>query len=98
MTFRPRPYDPNRPVVQTEAQRLAVNRNFGIFKLRGLWVSCGMLSEPNRAFARAAIDAELVMLGALAQDDHERAKARNRLAKRKREMKRLYETEDDIPL
>jgi len=85
MTFRPRPYDPDRPVIQTEAQQRAVMRNFGIFKLRGLWISCCMLSEPNRSFAQAAIDAELVKRGALTQNDHARETARKRLKKRERE-------------
>lgn len=85
MTFRPRKYDPDRPARHTPAQQAATMRNFGIFKLRGLWVSCCMLSEPNRSFARAAIDAELVKRGALAQDDHERQAAYKRFVKRQRQ-------------
>ena len=97
MTFKPHPYDPDKPIRHTEAQSRAVMRNFGIFKLRGLWVSCGMLSEPNRGFARAAIDAELVKRGAKTQDDHERDAAWKRYLKHQRDIAKTLASDDDIP-
>lgn len=78
--FKPRPYDPDREDKQTDAQRAATYRNFGIFKLRGLWANAALLQEPYRTAARVAIDADLVKRGALDQLQHERAVREKRYA------------------
>ena len=85
MTFKLRPYDPDRIGKQTDAQRAATMRNFHIFKLRGLWSQAGMLDEPQRSTVRALIDFDLVKRGALSQADHERERHRKLHAKRERE-------------
>lgn len=71
MTFRPRDWRRTSAKPQSPAQEAATQRNFGIFKLRGLWVSMALLREPYRSIARAAIDMDLVARGALMQEDHE---------------------------
>lgn len=76
--FRPRAYDPDRPDTRTDAQRAATDRNFMVFKLRGLWAQAGMLSEPYRTGARASIDADLIARGCLPQEQHERQQMRKR--------------------
>lgn len=86
--FKPRLYDPARADKRSDAQRAANNRNFAIFRLRGLWAQAGLLAEPYRTGARAAIDADLIARGALPQEAHEREKIAKRLeanAKRQRE-------------
>lgn len=80
--FKPRPYDPNRIERRTPAQIAAANRNFEIFKLRGLWAQAAMLSEPFRSTVRALIDADLRARGALSQPDHQRAAMKKRMKKR----------------
>ena len=62
--FKARPYDPNREDNRTAAQKAAGNRNWRIFKLRGLYHQMWLLTEERRAAAQAAADAELVALGA----------------------------------
>lgn len=85
MTFRPRPYDPEREDPRTPAQREATMRNFEVFKLRGLWSQSSMLREPFRSGVRALIDADLLGRGALAQADQQAAQRAKRLKKRQRE-------------
>lgn len=96
-TFQPRPYDPDRADKQTDAQKAATNRNFGIFKLRGLWSQAGMLAEPYRTGVRAPIDADLIARGALPQAKHGVETSRKRIAKRRRQAAKAPPTEDDIP-
>lgn len=63
--FTPRRYDPSRPSKPaTERQKATRNRNWRIFKLRGLYCSVGWLTGERRAMAKAAIDLELELLGA----------------------------------
>lgn len=56
-----------RSLPPTERQRVARNRNWRVFKLRGLWASCGLLAEPYRTAARRAIDDDLLASGAVPQ-------------------------------
>ena len=91
--FKVRPYDPDRVSKQTDAQRRATHRNFGIFRLRGLWYSAALLMEPYRTVARVAIDADLKERGALTQREHERAE-------REKRWKRIQpptDDDDDLP-
>lgn len=90
--FRPRPYDPDREDKRTDAQKRATDRNFMIFKLRGLWSQAGMLMEPYRTAARVAIDADLQERGALTQREHERAQREKRWKRTSRAA-----DDDDIP-
>jgi hypothetical protein len=53
---------PRRPM--TPAQAAANERSFRIFRLRGLWYSCLLLTGERQAAAQASIDAELALLGA----------------------------------
>lgn len=62
--FKIRPYDRNRENKQTTAQRAATEKNFRIFRLRGLWSQAGLLAEPYATAARVAIDADLRERGA----------------------------------
>lgn len=70
--FKPRPYDPDRVDTRTQAQRDATDRNFGIFKLRGLHAQMGLLTGPRRELARMLVDQELIERGALSMADAER--------------------------
>ena len=89
-----RPFRPSgeRQDNRTEAQKAATDRNFGIFKLRGLWAQAAILREPYRSGVRGLIDADLIARGAKAEQEH-RAEIRERTyAKLKRD-----EHGDDIP-
>lgn len=94
--FKVRPYDPDREDVQSELQRAATHRNFGIFRLRGMWSQASMLQEPYRTAARVAIDADLRERGALPQREHERAERAKRPAKLAKSPPDPA-AEDDIP-
>lgn len=48
----------------TEAQKAARDRNWKIFKLRGLYAQVWMLTGERRDAARAAVDQELFLMGA----------------------------------
>jgi hypothetical protein len=48
----------------TPAQQAATDRSFRIFRLRGLYEQCALLTDERREQARIAIDAELERLGA----------------------------------
>ncbi len=62
MTFRPT--DPNRPRrIMTEAQRAANDRNFRIFRIRGLHTLAFILSADRRQAVQTIIDDELRALG-----------------------------------
>lgn len=76
--FKPKPYDAERKE-QTEAQRAATDRNFGIFRLRGLWYQAALLDEPFRAAMQGIIDTNLIQRGSLPQREHERAMTDKRL-------------------
>lgn len=62
----PRLYDSSRKPgpPPSERQKAARDRNWQIFKLRGLWYQVYALTEERRELARLAIDAELLLLGA----------------------------------
>lgn len=63
MTFRVRDRrEPRKP--QSPAQEAATQRSFRIFRLRGLWSQCLLLTGDRRDTAQAAVDAELAALGA----------------------------------
>lgn len=83
MTFRPRPYDPDRPVRQTLAQQAATIRNFRIFQLRGLHAQVGLLTGKRRDRAKALVDQELKSMGALSMAEHAAERIR-KLGKRLR--------------
>lgn len=92
MTFRARPYDPDREVKQTPAQKAATRRNFQVFRLRSLYALAYVVRDAGRrAGIHALIDAELVSLGALPQPEHERAQRQKRL-------KRYPEPIEDLDL
>jgi hypothetical protein len=55
---------PRRDARPTAKQSAARDRNWRIFKLRGLWWNVGMLTGKRLTAARRAIDAELEHLGA----------------------------------
>lgn len=84
MTFKSRPYDPDRPSKQTPAQQAATMRNFGIFKLRGLHAQMGMLTGPRRELAQMLVDQELIARGALPMDGHWEADHRRRRKRNER--------------
>lgn len=67
--FKPRQYDPNRADTRTKAQIDASERNFRIFKLRGLHAQCFMLTGKRREQAQAIVDMELKAPGAESQTD-----------------------------
>nr|WP_047169713.1 hypothetical protein [Sphingomonas sp. Y57] len=95
--FKPRPYDPDREDTRSDAQRAATDRNFMIFKLRGLWSQAGMLMEPTRTAVRALIDVDLRERGALPQAEHEREERRKRDARRAKLAAQPDDEFDDIP-
>lgn len=53
----------------TTAQIAARNRNFRIWRLRGLFAQVSMLSPARRALAEAIIDDELSGLGAITETE-----------------------------
>lgn len=70
-------YDPSRPSHPgTERQRAARDRNWRIFKLRGLFYQMFILTGERREAAWAALDAELVALGA--EGEHARRERQHR--------------------
>ena len=96
MTFKPRPYDPDRVVNQTPAQEAATKRNFRIFQLRGLHAQMYLLTGPRRAMAQELVDLELVAMGA---DKMEAAglKAREKRLRKRAKQRALEIDDDDIP-
>ena len=62
----PRFYDPARPAGKspTEKQRAARDRNWRIFKIRGLYYQSMLLTGAHRIAALAAVDGQLRELGA----------------------------------
>lgn len=92
MTFRVRPYDPDRESKHTPAQRKATQRNFLVFRLRSLHALAYVVRDAGRrAGIHALIDAELVSLGALPQHEHQRAQREKRL-------KRYPQPDEDLDL
>jgi hypothetical protein len=65
VTFKQRPYDPDRRRKQSLAQRAATDRNFRIFRLHGLHAQLFLLTGPRRELAQLLIDQELTTMGAL---------------------------------
>lgn len=64
MTFAPRSYDPSRPSREpSPKQKAARDRNWQIYKLRGLYWLLAPLTGERLIAARAAVDAELELLG-----------------------------------
>lgn len=82
--FQPRPYDPDRQYNRTVKQKEATDRNFRIFRLRGLWVLAYILTEPTRSTVQALIDFELQRFGALPQREHAEEQRRKWLARNAR--------------
>lgn len=70
MTLRSRPMALRRAM--TPAQEAANQRSFRIFRLRGLWHQCWLLTGENRTEAQAAIDLELLAMGAVAESERHR--------------------------
>jgi hypothetical protein len=62
--FQPRPYDPNREDTRSKAQKAAGERNFRIFKLRGLYYHALNLTGQRRGQMQRLVDAELKAIGA----------------------------------
>lgn len=62
--FKPRPYDPSRKDGRSQAAKEASDRNFRIFKLRGLYAQVGLLTGKRRERARKIVDEELKAMGA----------------------------------
>lgn len=73
MTFRPRPYDPSREDKRTPAQKASTDRNFRIFRLRGLYTFAFLFSGKRREQMRKPVDAELKAMGAETQTERRRA-------------------------
>ncbi|MEC7798103.1 MAG: hypothetical protein VX755_12380 [Pseudomonadota bacterium] len=72
MTFRPRDRSkPRKP--QSPAQEAATERSFRIFRLRGLWSQCLLLTGERREAAQAAVDAELDAMGAEPEGERQAA-------------------------
>lgn len=70
MTFKPKPHsEPRQP--RTPAQEVATERSFKIFRLRGLWYMCLILTGERRAAAQQLVDDELALLGAKPQAQHD---------------------------
>lgn len=75
MSRPPRLYDPSRKPgpPPTERQKVARDRNWRIFKLRGLYYHAFLLTGDRRSAMHALVDEELQALGALGQTDkHQR--------------------------
>ena len=66
--FTVKPHDAPRKK-RTKKQDAATMRAFLIFRLRGLWCQADLLTGERRVLAKAAIDAELLRLGAVPQAD-----------------------------
>lgn len=62
--FRPRPHDPDRKDDRTAAQKQAGERNFRIFRLRGLHAQLWLLTGKRREQAQRLVDQELASIGA----------------------------------
>ena len=62
----PRMYDPGRPAGKppSERQKVARDRNWRIFKLRGLWYQAWALTGERRDAMQALVDQEIALLGA----------------------------------
>ena len=68
--FRPRPYDPDRVDTRTEAQKKAGERNFRIFRLRGLYAQMWLLTGWRRKVAWWLVNRELAAFGAKTESQH----------------------------
>lgn len=62
--LRLRPYQERDRSGRTAAQRAATNRNFRIFRLRGLHAQLWMLTGWRRKVAQWLVDRELALIGA----------------------------------
>lgn len=94
MTFRPRPYDPNRPrKPESEAQAAARQRAFRIFRLRGLHSLCWLLTADRRVVAQALVDQELTLLGA--ESETKRQADRRAALDERLEARRIHPSEPD---
>lgn len=81
MKFRPRPYDPDRVDRRTPAQKAAHQRNWMIWRLRGLYWQMHLLTGERRARAIEQLDAELSALGAEPQSTRTAREAEQSRAK-----------------
>lgn len=68
-----RPYEPGRDMKRTAAQRTATDRNFRIFRLRGLYHQAGLLTGQRRERMQRLVDEELAALGADRMAEHNAA-------------------------
>lgn len=59
-----RPYTDHREASGTAKQNATRDRNWRIFKLRGLYAQVSMLTGERKTVARALVDQELALLGA----------------------------------
>lgn len=69
--FKPRPYDPYREDHRTPAQKAASDRNFRIFKLRGLHAQMSLLTGKRREQAQKLVDQELAAMGAQSETERQ---------------------------
>lgn len=67
MTFKSRPYDPDRKDTRSQSQKRASERNFRIFRLRGLYSQMFLLTGKRRERAMKLVDQELIAMGAKPQ-------------------------------
>ncbi len=79
--FRGRPHSPDGWDKLTPAQKVASQRNFRIFQLRGLQAQVRLLTGKRRERAMALVDQELVAMGALNMADHAAERDRKLQAK-----------------
>lgn len=84
MTFRPRPYDPHREDRQTDAQKIATQRNFRVFRLHGLHSQISLLTGPRRDLAQMLVDQELVAMGAATTEEVQRKRVQKAMRKAKK--------------
>lgn len=73
VTFKWRPYDPDRPNTRTPAQNAATDRNFHIFRLRGLYTQMSLLTGKRREAGQRLVDHELAAMGAATDQQHREA-------------------------
>ena len=80
--FKPRTYDPDRENNRSPAQKAANDRNFRIFRLRGLHAQMWLLTGKRREQAKKLVDQELAAMRAESETKRQadsRAKWENQL-------------------
>lgn len=91
--MRLKPYDAPRQK-RTRAQDAATDRNFRIFRLRGLYYELGMFTGWRRRIARWMLDREFTAMGALTMAQHWKKQGAEMRARWSREDEKAF---DEVP-